>query len=50
MVRFLSQRLVSSIVSIIGATLIIFLLVQLHNDPIELYVPDSGYGLTQVQW
>ena len=50
MVRFLSQRLVSSIVSIIGATLIIFLLVQLHNDPRELYVPDSGYGLTQEQW
>ena len=50
MARFLSQRLVSSIVSIIGATLIIFLLVQLHNDPRELYVPDSGYGLTQEQW
>ena len=50
MARFLLQRLVSSIVSIIGATLIIFILVQLHNDPRELYVPDSGYGLTQEQW
>tara|TARA_Y100001949_G_C15974422_1_gene325426 strand:+ start:412 stop:1374 length:963 start_codon:yes stop_codon:yes gene_type:complete len=50
MARFLLQRLVSSIVSIVGATLIIFILVQLHNDPRELYVPDSGYGLTQEQW
>ena len=23
---------------------------QLHNDPRELYVPDSGYGLTEEQW
>ena len=50
MPRFLTQRLISSLVSIVGATLIIFLLVQLHNDPRELYVPDSGYGLTQEQW
>ena len=50
MARFLTQRLVSSFVSIIGATLVIFLLVQLHNDPRELYVPDSGYGLTEEQW
>ena len=50
MARFLTQRLISSFVSIIGATLVIFLLVQLHNDPRELYVPDSGYGLTEEQW
>ena len=50
MARFLPQRLISSFVSIIGATLGIFLLVQLHNDPRELYVPDSGYGLTEEQW
>jgi|TARA_E500000331_G_scaffold32131_1_gene26939 peptide/nickel transport system permease protein len=50
MARFLTQRLISSFISIIGATLVIFLLVQLHNDPRELYVPDSGYGLTEEQW
>ena len=49
MARFLTQRLISSFVSIIGATLVIFLLVQLHNDPRELYVPDPVYLLTNRQ-
>lgn len=50
MARFLLQRLVTSIISVIGATVIIFSLIQLHNDPRELFVPDSGYGITQEQW
>lgn len=50
MARFLLQRLVTSVISIIGATVIIFTLIQLHNDPRELFVPDSGYGITQEQW
>lgn len=50
MARFLLQRLVTSIISVIGATVIIFTLIQLHNDPRELFVPDSGYGITQEQW
>ncbi len=50
MARFLLQRLVTSIISVIGATVIIFSLIQLHNDPRELFVPDSGYGITEEQW
>jgi peptide/nickel transport system permease protein len=35
---------------VIGATLAIFILVQFHNDPRELFVPDSGYGMSQETW
>ncbi len=48
--RFLVGRFLSSIISVIGATIAIFVLVQFHNDPRELFVPDSGYGITQEQW
>lgn len=50
MTKFLVSRLLSSIISIIGATLAIWILVQFHNDPRELFVPDSGYGMSQEQW
>ena len=48
--RFLLQRLFTSLLSVIGATVIVFVLIQLHNDPRELFVPDSGYGITREQW
>jgi peptide/nickel transport system permease protein len=35
---------------VIGATLAIFTLIQFHSDPRELFIPDSGYGITQEQW
>ena len=47
---FLLRRLFSSLISVIGATLVVFFLIQLHNDPRELFVPDTGYGITQEQW
>lgn len=50
MTKFLVSRFLSSIVSILGATIAIFTLVQFHNDPRQLFVPDSGYGITQEQW
>jgi len=50
MTRFLVGRFFSSIISVIGATMAIFVLTQFHNDPRELFVPDSGYGITQEQW
>jgi peptide/nickel transport system permease protein len=28
----------------------IFILIQFHSDPRELFVPDSGYGISQEQW
>ena len=50
MVNFLARRFFSSLISVIGATIAIFILVQFHNDPRELFVPDSGYGITEEQW
>ncbi len=37
-------------ISVIGATVAIFILIQFHNDPRQLFVPDSGWGITQAQW
>ncbi len=48
--RFLLQRLFTSLISVIGATVIIFSLIQLHSDPRQLFVPDGGYGITEAQW
>jgi peptide/nickel transport system permease protein len=50
MAKFLISRFLSSLISILGATIAIFVLTQFHNDPRELFVPDSGYGMTQEQW
>jgi peptide/nickel transport system permease protein len=50
MANFLARRFLSSIVSVIGATIAIFILIQFHSDPRELFVPDSGYGISQEQW
>ena len=50
MVNFLARRFLSSLVSVVGATIAIFTLIQFHSDPRELFIPDSGYGITQEQW
>jgi peptide/nickel transport system permease protein len=50
MAEFLLRRLFASLVSVFGATLVVFTLIQMHNDPRELFVPDTGYGITQAQW
>ena len=50
MAEFLIRRLLASLVSVVGATLVVFTLIQLHNDPRELFIPDTGYGITQEQW
>jgi len=50
MAEFLIRRLFASLVSVFGATIVVFSLIQMHNDPRELFVPDTGYGITQAQW
>jgi peptide/nickel transport system permease protein len=50
MANFLARRFLSSLISVIGATLAIFILIQFHSDPRELFIPDSGFGITQEQW
>lgn len=48
--RFLTRRLISSIISIFGATIVVFTLSRMAPDPRQLFVPDGGYGMTQEQW
>jgi|TARA_B110000495_G_scaffold40739_1_gene33011 peptide/nickel transport system permease protein len=50
MANFLARRFLSSLISVIGATIAIFVLIQFHSDPRELFIPDSGFGITQEQW
>ena len=51
MIRFLAGRIFTSLVSVFGATLAIFILVHANpKDPREIFVPQSGYGLTQESW
>ncbi len=50
MANFLVRRFLSSLVSVVGATLAIFVLIQFHSDPRELFVPDSGFGISEEQW
>ena len=48
MFRFLAGRFLTSLVSVFGATLAIFVLVHVNpTDPRDIFIPDSGYGLTQ---
>ena len=51
MIRFLAGRILTSMVSVFGATLAIFILVHVNpKDPREIFVPQSGYGLTRESW
>ena len=47
MARFLIRRLFSIFISIIGATLVIFILTRLGPDPIDLYLGDSQVEVTE---
>ena len=47
MARFLVRRLFSIFISIIGATLVIFILTRLGPDPIDLYLGDSQVEVTE---
>jgi peptide/nickel transport system permease protein len=47
MARFLTRRFFSIIISIIGATMIIFTLSRLGPDPIDLYLGDTQVEVTE---
>ena len=47
---FLLRRLLFSIISFFGATLLMFGLSLAAHDPRELMIPDQGYGITEEQW
>lgn len=44
------RRLVTSVISIFGATIVVFSLVHMGPDPRQLFVPDSGYSMNEEQW
>lgn len=50
MQRFLIRRLIFIVISLLGATIVIFSMTRLAHDPRELFVPDTGYGMSEEQW
>ena len=47
MARFLARRALSILISIIGATAVIFILTRLGPDPIDLYLGDAQVEVTE---
>ena len=50
MYKFLLRRLVFSIFTLIGATIIVFTLSRVVGDPRLLYAQEGGYGLSDQAW
>src|SRR3989304_53867 len=50
MQRFVIRRFFTSLLAIIGATMIVFGVSRLLGDPRVLMVPIESYGLTQEDW
>lgn len=49
MKSFLIRRVIASILSLLGATFIVFGITQLAEDPLLLYAKPGGYGVTPEQ-
>ena len=49
MVKFLARRLLSIFISLIGATIFIFILTRLGPDPLTLYIGDAQVELSEEQ-
>ncbi len=47
MARFLVRRFLSIFISIVGATVFIFILTRLGPDPIDLYLGDAQVEVTE---
>ena len=50
MQRFLIRCALFIVISLFGATIVIFSMTRLAHDPRELFVPDTGYGMSEEQW
>ena len=44
---FIIRRLFTSVIVLIGATMVIFALSRLLSDPKQLLLPEDAYGITQ---
>ncbi len=47
--RFLAQRFVFALLSLVAATLIVFILSRMAGDPLLLYAKPGGYGMSEEQ-
>ena len=47
--KFLAQRFVFAIMSLVAATLIVFVLSRMAGDPLLLYAKPGGYGMSEEQ-
>lgn len=50
MLGFILRRLLFSVFSVLGATVIVFALSRMAGDPRYLYAGTEGYGITPEQW
>jgi peptide/nickel transport system permease protein len=50
MLQFIIRRFFTSLIALIGATLIIFSVSRLLGDPRVLLLPDDAYGITEEVW
>ncbi len=50
MQKFLLRRFISSIIALLGVTVIVFILSRQVGDPVALLVSDGGYGLSEEAW
>ena len=48
--KFILRRFISSVIALLGVTLLVFILSRQVGDPVALLVSEGGYGLTENQW
>jgi peptide/nickel transport system permease protein len=48
--RFILRRLFTTVLALLGATLIIFSLSRLLGDPRDLFLPPEGYGISKEEY
>ena len=45
--RFIIRRVLASVLTVIASTLFVFGVSRAASDPLDLYVQESGYGITE---
>jgi ABC-type dipeptide/oligopeptide/nickel transport system permease component len=45
--RYLLIRVISSVITVLAATFFVFGVSRTAQDPLDLYIPESGYGITE---
>lgn len=50
MKRYMLRRVIFLFISLFGATMVVFGLSQMAQDPRELFIPEGGYSMTDETW